>query len=294
LRNPQSKEVPVPENRIVRTGQRNPLFRELHTLHAQRMEQAKTLTGKAKYTDPDQISMRNREQDIMEQLGLNYAREGEDISNMGQDWYVQTDPGRFERTVDEAKADDATFEGDARANGELRSQEQSVGDDFDADFDFDLDSINSRVYRAVIKHREGGKGYKEIKSSDGERIIVPNAYEGHDGELLRGLVSSQGAIEALSDGHGAASSFFRRNAVGHKAYNPPTSDQILTKGTKEYQHAVEYFHKWSDLLNTQIAHSPIWGKMLGGWSDEKHRQLAGELARRCRRTSRDHARRRHA
>jgi hypothetical protein len=289
LANPLSKEVPIPENRIVRTGTRNPMIREARTLNHQLNElESKPISW---FNNP--INMAHYEKildDFAERAAaLGLRREADGTISMPH-------PERGPQMYDEAHAQDASFEGDARARGELHQQELAAQNlnDFEADFDFDIDSVTSRVYRAVIKHREGGKGYKEIKSSDGQKVVVPNAYEGHDGELLRGLVSSQGAVEALSDGHGAASSLFRRNAVGHRAYNPPAADEVLAKGSKEYSEAVEYFQKWGDLLNTQIAHSPIWGKMLGGLVRRAHRQLAGELAGRRGRTPGDHARRRHA
>jgi hypothetical protein len=262
LANPLSKEVPVPENRIVRTGTRNPMIREARTLNNKLNE----LEARPGVWTPE---MNDEYERVLDEFSsraaaLGIRREADGTISMPQ-------PHRGPQMYDEAHAQDAAFEGDARARGELHQQELAAQnlDDFEADLDFDIDSVTSRVYRAVIKHREGGKGYKEIKSSDGQKVVVSNAYEGHDGELLRGLVSSQGAVEALSDGHGAASSLFRRNAVGHRAYNPPAGDEILAKGSKEYGEAVEYFQKWGDLLNTQIAHSPIWGKMLNGWSDER-------------------------
>lgn len=152
------------------------------------------------------------------------------------------------------------------ANGELRAQERGFGEDLDLDFDMMLDDIGS----SLIRRRASGVGTTKMMSSDGQVIEYRNAYEGHDGELFRSLISSQSAIEALSDGHGAATSLFRRQAQGHKTYHPPVMDDAAkTVGTPQNRQALEYFSKWADLLNSQVAHSPVWGKMLNGWSDAK-------------------------
>lgn len=157
------------------------------------------------------------------------------------------------------------------ANGELRRQELATEEvDPDADFDFQIDSLAERAYRAAVHRRSMGEGRVQYRSSDGQLIEANDAYAGHQGQLMRSLISSQGAIEALSDGHGAALSLMRRQAVGHKTYHPPVMDAAArTPHTPENRKAVEYFHKWSELLNSQIAHSPIWSKMLQGWDDEK-------------------------
>ncbi len=281
LDSPGSREVPIPENRVIRTGIRNPRFATLHQVHAQLEARRASLSGKAKLTDPEVLRLREQEQAIMDELGLAYSDQKFDLDgveiqadpnmNLGQSWYVMTDPGKFERAYAEAQAIQRQMDTDAARNGELRAQEadvQNIGAEID--FDLDLDSVHNRVLRGVLKRRESGKGWIKTKDAQGNDVAYPSAWEGHKGEMMRSLVSSQGAMEMLSDGHGAATSLFRRQATGHRAYQPPVMDAAArTKGTTENRKAIEYFNQWGDLLNGQIAHSPIWSKMLEGWSDER-------------------------
>jgi hypothetical protein len=102
LANPLSKEVPVPENRIVRTGTRNPMMREFRTLDNK--ERAGAATA-------EEIAQRD---ELAYTLGFSRGADGE--------WFHKN-PGRYNSAVEAAKADDAKFEGDARARGELHQQE---------------------------------------------------------------------------------------------------------------------------------------------------------------------------
>lgn len=158
-----------------------------------------------------------------------------------------------------------------RTSGALRAQEVdpiTTGDMVAAleNFDFQVtDPVAAVVNRLRKKY---GSGFTTIRAQDGTTVRVPNAFEGHVGEIMRGLVSSAKAIDDLTAGHGGALSLMRRQAAGHKTYKPPVFDEeTLTKGTKKNKAAVHYFHQWSDLVNDQIGNSPIWSRMLTGKSD---------------------------
>lgn len=260
LTHPHSKEQIIPENQVIRTGTRNPLWRELHTNHAKMRE-----------ANGDELKFRRQhEQDIMEALGLRYADHATDPATnpaRGADWYYQDDPEAFNRLYDDANNLNEEFKRNKPAVAELMP---STADAREEAFLHQLDNRGYRTLYDILKRREAGDGYSVIKSSDGKEFVAPNAYEGHKGKLWRKLSSSQGAVEALSDGMGAATSLMRRMAMGYKTYSPPKLDNVaLTAGTKENKAALEYFHQWSGLLNRQIAHSPIWSKLLDGWDDDK-------------------------
>ena len=178
-----------------------------------------------------------------------------------------TDPEKFGQVHAEATAQNEAYDAAARVNGELRSQERAVQD---ADFDMELDDTHNSFLRGILHRLESGTGLVSVKSAVGTVVHYPSAYEGHKGALMKQLVSSQGAMETLSEGHGAGASMLRRRAVGMKTYNPPEmTDLALKRGTDENRAALEYFDAWSNLINSQIAHSPIWNKMSQGWSDAK-------------------------
>lgn len=276
---PGSLETPIPENRIVRIGQRNPMFRELAQIERQLEERIKAVRaeGKTHYKDLEAIDLRRREQDLMSALGLEYRHNLPDWdanqhpgSALISERYAMVHPGRFEQTLNDAHAEDMARRKAAQAAGEQRYHEVSTENphvDF-SDFDFEIDSVLSRVSRKLMQKREYGGGYTTLRSSDGRETVVENAFEGHRGQLFRGLTSSNKSIDVLSEGHGGAMSLARRQAQGHKTYHPPVfTDEVLKKGTAANKQAVMYFQRWADMVNDQIGNSPIWQRMLHGQSD---------------------------
>lgn len=161
----------------------------------------------------------------------------------------------------------------AAANGGLRAQENAVlNPNLDMDgFDFEIDSPAHEAARAVLRRQEQGKGFRTIKSSDGTKVVVPKAFEGPGGEMLYAQVSSEKAIDSISDGHGRATEWGRRHAIGHKVYHAPdfSNPEIMKRGTKANADAIDYFGHWADLANNQIRQDPIYEKMLSGWNDTK-------------------------
>jgi hypothetical protein len=286
LQRPESLENLVPEDRLIRKGLRNPMLRSLRTLANQIAEKESTLQGKARHTDPEYRELLVREQELMDALGLEYrsrvggpgGREGllvvEDSPTQATlpDRYVTFDKDRFNRMVDEASAEDARRGKAALARGELRAQERMVEDQFEAmdDFDFQIDSVLGRVAQKIFDQRKLGHGYQVMRSSDGQQFTVENAFQGHQGELMRGLIGSSRTLDVLTEGHGGALAANRRRAAGYRTYNPvPLTSEALKPGTKANKKAVRYFNAWSEVLNDQIAHSPIWSKMLRGWDDDR-------------------------
>lgn len=247
-RNPDIPD-PIPEERIIRYGRRNPMIRQLDEAHAR--------------GDLD------AEQALMDGLGLRY-RTG-DANAFGHDWYEIAEPGKFNRMFDEAEGMNRAVDWAAAANGDLRAQEAvaSLGDramDIE-DFDLQLDSKTAAAARALRK--EYGTGSTLIRNPDGSTFEVPNVFEGHQGELMRGLMSSNKVIDDLMLNHANALKLMRMQANGHKVYSPPKfTPEAFRRGTEANKKAVRYFHQWADLVNNQIGNSPIWHKMLEGQSDD--------------------------
>jgi hypothetical protein len=90
------------------------------------------------------------------------------------------------------------------------------------------------------------------------------------GRLTRGLTSSAPAMDNLTDAHTAALGIMRHAASGHvRIHAPQMTPETLKVGTPQHKKAVLYFQRWADLMNNQVANSPVWGPMLKGASDEQ-------------------------
>lgn len=273
LSHPNGIENPVPENRVVRTGVRNPMYRRLEQI-GRKIEASRT-NGRIRIADPEVRKLVSDEQSLMHGLGLEYREnvgEAHAATPLLSDRYVVADPDRFNRNFDDAVAEDAARTTANIAGANLRwtqvLEEERIAAAFE-DLDLTLDSPLSWVKRKITSRREFGGGWTTLQSADGKSFVVPNAFEGHDGEMTRALTSSNKTIDILSEGHGGALSLTRRQAAGHKTYHPPVlSDEVFKPGTKAHKQAVEYFQRWADMVNDQIGNSPIWSKMLKGWDDK--------------------------
>ena len=162
-----------------------------------------------------------------------------------------------------------------RVNAELAHVEDAEfaaadrGMDMSA-MDAEIDSPTSWVLRKIAERREQGAKSKAILSSDGQSVIIPGAFEGHEGEIFRGLVKSDRAIDVLTEGSSSQLTMMRRRAAGHAVYKRPEfTDAALQRGTLENKEAVRYFQVYADMVNDHIGNSPVWGKMLDGWNDER-------------------------
>ena len=165
--------------------------------------------------------------------------------------------------LEAAKAEDAARLA-ARANEELSEQERAV-----LDFDFDADSAFERTRRSIMERRQFGAGQTTYVKG-GRRFTVDNAFNDHEGEIFKGLMSSDPTFDVVREGHGRTLDMFHKQSAGHKVIAPPAmTGKALEKGTKENKKAVLYFQRYADMVNDQIANSPIWSKMLKGWDDAK-------------------------
>ena len=137
-------------------------------------------------------------------------------------------------------------------------------------FDFHIDSLSERVSAIMSKRFSYGNKPRRVKSADGKRIEYSGAYAGHEGQLQRSLISSEPTMNALSEGLGSALSLARKRANQEKVYAPPTmTAKALERGSLENKEAVQYYAMWASLLNRQVAHSPVWKRMLAGHSDDE-------------------------
>lgn len=300
---PRSVEMPlttnsVPESRIVRFGKRNPMLRQLHTIHAELEARKAQLSGKARLTDPRVIELRTQEQTLMSAMGLEYhgftvgkaraldqnlddfAVRAMDYSHVdpgtpnafGQDWYEVAHPQRFNQMVNEADGLNADFDWAAAANGDLRAQEMAY---LDGDRQMNLEDMDSTLddpARGLYERmkKKYGAGHTTIEDADGKQFHIPNFFEGQEGDINRALVSSSKTIDNISDGHGGALQYLRQQAAGHKTYHPPKfNEKTVVRGTRENQTAVRYFDIWADMLNDQVGNSPIWKRMLAGQRDDQ-------------------------
>jgi hypothetical protein len=282
-------ETPVPESRIVRFGKRNPMLRDLHTTHA-RLKNTEEGT-------PEYDELLAREQGLMDILGLRYAgsfrrdalrgfskKDIEDgkvstghlgIEKMkpnvwGQDWYEIYDKGQFNTTLNTAQRLNKEFDWTRAANGDMRRAEVDEGlsglDYALEEFDFHLDSIPSRI--ADKLKREYGRGKMRLRSN-GRDYDMDDVFEGNLGRLTLALTSSAPAMDVLTDAHTAALGLLRHQGAGHvRIHAPVMTPETLKVGTPENKKAILYFQRWADLMNNQVANSPVWGPMLRGASDE--------------------------
>lgn len=279
-------ENPVPESRTIRSGERNPMYAELRQIERQVESLGKDLTskGRGKAANPEYRKLVMREQELMGALGLVYRNQSGKTTHspLVPERYAVADEGRFNQMVDEAKAEDTQRTNDAVANSELRFNESLVtgegrqNDMFDqmdmSQFDSHIDSPSEWLKRKLLERVEQGKKWTKIEPVDmgGTPYYIPGAFEGHDGEIFKGLVSSDKTIDYISEGHGSALSMFRHQAQGYKPINPPVlGEQALKQGSKENRAAMRYFQMWADTVNDQIGNSPIWSKMLNGWDDDR-------------------------
>jgi hypothetical protein len=284
---PRSVDMPltmnaVPESRIVRFGKRNPMLRQLHTVHA-KIEAIGDLNAKLKSGDKWN-ELLEQEQDLMRAMGLEYAHNVKGATSpvswpgrrapnaFGQDWYVVVDPERFNRMVNEAESLNRDFDWAAAATGDLRKAEQ---DYLAADRNMNLDDMDLDLndpVRGMFERmkKKYGAGHMTIAGADGKQFHLPNFYEGQEGEINRALTSSSKTIDNISDGHGGALQYLRQQAAGHKTYHAPAfNERTVMRGTKENKDAIRYFDMWADMLNDQVGNSPIWRRMLAGQTDEK-------------------------
>ena len=157
-----------------------------------------------------------------------------------------------------------------QANENLEQIEaESVNPDIDLDFELDLglDDIGQRFLRKLFRRREFGRGNISMRDRDGNRITVPDAFEG--GEAYVPLISGAPAYARLTDSYKRTLSMFQGKAVGYKRLSPPdvTPEALATKAGRAQ--AVEYYSMWADLLNDQVRNSPIWYRMLQGQTDDQ-------------------------
>lgn len=276
---PASVENVMPESQIIRKGHRNPMLRELRTIANQLDNNFEHLTGNAS------AALMGRERELMDALGLKRrSRYGNgapaDVPNNMElnallpKRYAVVDKGHFERMVDEARTEDEARTFRAAANGDLRAQEQvaALGQSLDlSGFDFEINSPTTWLFNKIRERREQGSGWKRIHSADGKSTVVPAAFEGHQGQLFRGLTASNGALDVLSEGHGQGTSMFRRKVAGYRAYAPPafTEQAIKNPMSAEGKRAIRYFQVYADTINDHLGSSPIIQRMLRGQSEDE-------------------------
>lgn len=323
-----SREIPIPENRIIRKGIRNPMIRELRTLERQIAERKAALgaEGRGSVADPEYRQMVVREAELMDALGLEYrhntaeaaaVRTAEGVVQRDMDMarrdheagrisdsdfaalvendqgflnlqrrdadeaypnaailpetYVVVDEGRFERIVDEAMNEDQARTLAREANGELRAQERGVEDlDFE-DLDFDMDDPLGMILEKIHERHTYGGGNRVVTSSDGKSFEIPNAFEGHQGQLMRALTASNGALDVLSEGHGQGTSLFRKRSEGYRVYSPPQFTEQALRNTRSRDHkkVVRYFQVYADMVNDHLGNSPIVQMMLKGKTNDE-------------------------
>lgn len=259
----------VPENRIHRAGERNPMMRELHTIHAKRVEMERGGDLTQEYDD-----LLDAEIAYMDALGLSVTRGVLDTNAQGQKWYTITDLNKFHRIYDEATAEDMRRDLAGRVGGALRYLEDTDGlpggDLADAieDFDLSIDSPRDWIINKIMRRREAGKGWMKIRTGDGKEVVVRKAFEGHQGEVFRSLVSSDKTFDFISEGHGGAVDMTRRVAAGHKVvHRPEFTERTYKKNTRENREAVTYFQQYADMVNDHLGNSPIMQKLMKGQSN---------------------------
>lgn len=139
--------------------------------------------------------------------------------------------------------------------GEIQSIADALGD-----FDIQINTIPPK--------KDFGTGRARFRAH-GQDYYVDDVFEGHLGRLTRGLTSSAPAMDVLTDAKTAALGIMRHQSAGHvRIHAPKMTKETLKVGTPQNKKAVLYFQRWSDLLNNQVANSPVWGPMLKGARDE--------------------------
>jgi hypothetical protein len=274
---PQSVENIVPENRIIRKGVRNPMIRELRTV-AHKIESgdrsAETLARESSLMDALGLDLRGNAPTSLESLAAATPTEmaSRQVNNhLLPKRYVVTDQNHFEKVVGAAHAEDQARALRAQAGGDLRAQEvgaQNTGADL-SDFDFEINSASGWLFNKIRERHEMGKSWKTVSTSDGKTFHVEGAFAGHKGELFRGLTSSNGALDVLSEGHGHGTSMFRRQSEGFHVIQPPkfTEDALTKPGSLGHKKAVLYFQQYADTVNDHLGNSPIIQQMIKGRSD---------------------------
>lgn len=174
----------------------------------------------------------------------------------GSDWELVELDTPDDSTFPELDALDA-----ALANGNLRAVEVAE-EGYSAAFEqFDL-AINLPPTK-----KDFGAGRARFRSG-GRDYYVDDVFEGHLGRLTRGLTSSAPAMDVLTDAHTAALGMLRHQGSQHTRIQAPAmTGEALKLGTPENKKAVLYFQRYADLMNNQVANSPVWGPMLRGADD---------------------------
>lgn len=294
LANPRTQATPpgpvnrVPENRIIRYGQRNPMLVRLHTIHAKReagddspelLEQERGLMEALglRYTSDTPKAIRSDSPAVVKAAAKETLDEVQTPNALGQDWYRVEDAGKFNRMMDEALAlnskDTEARDWAAAVNGEMRAEEFRIAA-LDAGFDEDaLDAMmDDQMTRTSTRMRKQfGAGHTTLAHAEtGDKIHVDNAFQGAEGDMFRGLTGSESTVHELAHGQSRRLSKQRTIAAGYEQLHPPVFNEFTHKpGTKENKAAVHYFQQYAELINRQIAHSPIWSRMLNGKSDEE-------------------------
>lgn len=270
---PQSVENVMPESRIIRKGNRNPMVRELRGIGRQLEDDFDNLSG----FEIERLVQ--REKVLMDALGLRRSVSADGIpyvsgkvNQLLPNRYAVVDEGKFRRTVDEARAEDAARSQAAAANGEQRAREVESQDFGDiGDFDFQIDSPVSWLFNKIRTRHEQGIKKKKVTTSDGEKFYVDGAFAGHQGKLFRSLTASNGALDVLSEGHGGGTSLARRQSEGYKVYAPPQfSERAVTDfKSRDHKRAAHYFHVYADTINDHVGNSPVMQRMLRGGDDDE-------------------------
>lgn len=274
----------IPENRIIRAGKRNPMLADLRQVD-RRMIALMRKHGSRVNKVPEWTELTDRESALMEALGLSHRSSADPPLSAQQPHNAHLIPTRyrvdpamgdhFSRMVNEARTEDEARTLARAANGDLRAQESAAAlspADFDMDwFDASINDPHTNMFNRVRETRERGGGFSAIKSADGKKVIVPNAAQGHHGEVFRGMTNSDGVMDSLSNGMLGHASMYREQTSGMKAYMPPKFDEQALKrhDSKEYHDAVAYFQNYAKLVNDHVGNSPIFQKYASGWSPDR-------------------------
>lgn len=183
-----------------------------------------------------------------------------------QDWTRQKAKQDLQKNLDE------TWE--KRLAGALHLEVQghsfNSDPDFQAAFNADLTDTHDTFLQRIFEKKHRGEGTIKVKSADGKKVEVQDAYAGPTGTVMKSAISSGSLMKELSNGHGAGLAMHRARSAAHKIYNPPSIAGVAMKrGDAKYRESVDYFRTWSDLLNRQVRNDPIWQKMLQGKHDDE-------------------------
>lgn len=206
--------------------------------------------------------------------GMNKADEFATAVRDGELWDIKAKSRTPFTWADHLTPDElalAELERGSRMENELMHHEgqvQELAPDLEG-FDAHIDGLTEKMGQYLSSKYDNLAVWRKGKSADGTRIEYRGTYKGHEGQLLKDLISSEPTMNALSEGMGSALSLARRRANQEKSYMPPmASAEALKKGTVEFKEASQYYAVWAHLLNRQVAHSPVWKKMLDGWNDD--------------------------